>query len=451
MKHQQYLKNSILLLLLSLFIITTYSQLPKGDRILAWQVDMAQNNNYDSAYAYAQIGCMESIHLTFAWSSIEPNSGIFDLNYISNVLDIANIYYPAYGTKVELQIPTMNTNVKVTPTDLILTDFDDIMMINRFKTLLDTLFAHIPNVQLSALNIGNESDIYMGSNAIEYNQYKTFLDSIVPYAKQLYFNLHGESLKVGTTFSYHGLVQTSTSSLCQMINNGLDIIALTYYPLNSDFTMKSPSVVNSDFSSLVGIYSDTLQPIYFTECGYASSDSCNSSNALQAQFYQNVFNSWDNYYDNIKYLTIFKSTDWSQQEVSDLGTFYGITDIKFLEFLKTLGVRTWDNNGTNKPAYETILCELNTRAWCSGNCNITGINKKEEINIIKIYPNPTNGLINIDTKKLIEKIKIYTVTGNLSFTSDDKILDIHSLSNGIYYLSIEFESGKIERKKIIKL
>ena len=73
---------------------------------------MAQNNNYDSAYAYAQTGCMESIHLTFAWSSIEPTSGLFDSNYISNVLDIANIYYPAYGTKVELQIPTMNTNVK---------------------------------------------------------------------------------------------------------------------------------------------------------------------------------------------------------------------------------------------------------------------------------------------------------------------------------------------------
>ena len=105
---------------------------------------MAQNNNYDSAYAYAQIGCMESTHLTFAWSSIEPTSGVFNSNYISNVLDIANIYYPAYGTKVELQIPTMNTNVKVTPTDLISIDFDDIIMINRFKTLLDTLFTLYP-------------------------------------------------------------------------------------------------------------------------------------------------------------------------------------------------------------------------------------------------------------------------------------------------------------------
>jgi len=444
------MKNLIILLLLSLFTINTYAQLPKGDRILAWQVDMAQNNNYDSAYAYAQTGCMESVHLTFAWSSIEPSTGNFDASYISNVLDIADIYYPAYGTKVELQIPTMNTNVKVTPTDLVSTDFDDIIMINRFKTLLDTLFTHIPNVQLSALNIGNESDIYMGTDAIQYNQYKTFLDSIVPYAKQLYFNLHGTDLKVGTTFTYDGLVGASTSSLCQTVNNGLDIIALTYYPLNPDFTMESPSVVNSDFSSLVGIYSDTLQPIYFAECGYASSDSCNSSYALQAQFFQNVFTSWDTYYDNIKYLTLFKTTDWSQQEVNDLGIFYGITDIIFLEYLRTLGVRTWDNDGTNKPAYETILCELNARGWCSVNCIITGIDEKVNINTVRIYPNPNNGLINIATEKTIEKVKIYNSIGELSLISDKNTIVINELSNGIYYLSIQFETGEIERKKLMK-
>ena len=206
---------------------------------------------------------MESIHLTFAWSSIEPNAGNFDANYINNILDIADIYYPAYGTKVELQIPTMNTNVKVTPTDLVSTDFDDLTMINRFKVLLDTLFIHIPNVELSALNIGNESDAYMGTDVTQYNQYKMFLDSVVPYAKQLYFNLHGTDLKVGTTFTYDGLVEASTSSLCQTVNNGLDIVSTTYYPLNPDFTMESPAVVSSDFSNLVNIYSDTLKPIYF--------------------------------------------------------------------------------------------------------------------------------------------------------------------------------------------
>ena len=37
------MKNITTLLLLSLLTINTYAQLPKGDRTLAWQVDMTQN------------------------------------------------------------------------------------------------------------------------------------------------------------------------------------------------------------------------------------------------------------------------------------------------------------------------------------------------------------------------------------------------------------------------
>jgi len=214
--------------------------------------------------------------------------------------------------------------------------------------------------------------------------------------------------------------------------------------------MKSPSVVNSDFSSLVGIYSDTLQPIYFAECGYASSDSCNSSDALQSQFFQNVFTAWDTYYDNIKYLTIFKTTDWSQQDVNDLGIFYGISDNIFLEYLRTLGVRTWNNDGTNKLAYETILCELSNRGWCSINCGITGIDEQIKTDFISVYPNPTSGLINIYTKKSVKQIKIYNSSGELSFATKNTTININEFSHGIYYLSVQFETGEIERKKLIK-
>jgi len=444
------MKNS-LILLLSLITLNTYAQLPKGDRVLAWQVDIAQNNNYDSAYYYAQEGCMESIHLFFPWSTIEVTNGDFDSTYIANTLDLLNIYHPVRNVKAELQIATVNTVTKETPSDLLSVDFDDPIMINRFKIFLDTLFAHIPDLELSALNIGNESDIYWGTDAVKYSQYKVFLDSIVPYAKQLYFNLHGTNLKVGTTFTFHGLTATSTSALCQNVNNSLDIIALTYYPINPDFTMASPSVVNSDFSSLVGIYSDTLQPIYFVECGYSSSGICNSSELKQSQFYQNIFSAWDAYSDNIKYLTIFKTTDWSQLEVDDFAIYYGISDVIFLEYLRTLGVRTWDNNGTNKLAYETILCELSNRNWCSTSCDITGINDHTETSNIQIYPNPSNGLINIETGNSIQQIYIYNNIGSLNLVSQNTTINMSELPSGIYYISVQFESGEIERKKLIKL
>lgn len=433
-----------------LISIQSFAQFPKGDRILAWQVDMAENANYDSTFAYAQRGCMESIHLFYTWSAIEPNAGTFDASFISNTLDIANIYYPAFGIKVEMQLATMNTNVKETPADLQLTDFDAPIMISRFKTLLDTFFTHIPNVELAVLNIGNESDIYMGNDNSKYNAYKTFLDSVTPYAKQLYFNLHGADLKVSTTFTYDGLTQPSTSALCQIVNADVDVISTTYYPLNSDFTMESPSVAGSDFANLVSIYSDTLQPIYIVECGYASSNTCNSSEVLQAQFFENVFSAWDTYIDNIKYLTIFKTTDWSQQEVDDLGTYYGITDTIFLEYLRTLGVRTWDNNGSNKLAYETILCELNDRNWCSVECNLTGIKNQDISPLITIYPNPTSREINIKTDKSIRRISMFDSIGRLYIGDSAKSIDINNLSRGIYYIVVEFETGEIYKSKIVK-
>jgi len=439
------------ILILGFFIsVSSFAQLPKGDRILAWQVDLAENNNYDSAFVYAQTGCMESVHLFYTWSGIEPTFGTFDESFINNTLDIANIYYPAYNTKVELQIAPINTNVKETPSDLLSTNFNDQTMIDRFKTLLDTVFQHIPNLELSALNIGNESDIYMGTNSSQYSAYKTFLDSVVPYAKQLYFNLHGTDLKVGTTLTFEGLTSVSTSALCQSVNNSLDIVALTYYPLNPDFTMESPSVVNVDFANLVSIYSDTLQPIYFVECGYASSDTCNSSEILQAQFYENVFTAWDTHYDNIKYITFFKTTDWSQQTVNDLGVYYGFSDPIFLEFLRTLGVRTWDNNGNNKLAYEVILCELSYRNWCAVNCNLTSVKNQQIKPTVSIYPNPTDGLINIETERKIKNISLFDNVGKLNSISANKIVNINNLTAGIYYIVIEFETGDIYRDKIIK-
>ncbi len=444
------MKNRFIFILLIFVTFNAYSQLPKGDRIFAWQVDMAQNNNYDSAYAYAQTGCMESIHLFFTWSSIENSNGNFNTSYIANTLDIIDIYHPAYGIKAELQIATLNTVAKETPSDLLLVNFDTPIMINRFKGFLDTLFTHIPNLELTALNIGNEANIYWGTDATKYSQYKTFLDSVIPYAKQLYFNLHGTDLKVGTTFTFDGLTSASTSALCKSVNDSLDIVSLTYYPLNPDFTMEAPSVVSNDFANLISIYSDTLQPIYFAECGYASSDSCNSSNLQQALFFQNVFTSWDTYYDNIKYLTIFKTTDWSQQEVNDFAVYYGISDNIFLEYLRTLGVRTWNNDGTNKFAYETILCELSDRGWCSVNCSILGIDEQIKTDFFSLYPNPTSGLINIETKKSVKKIKIYNGLGELKLSTKKTSINLNEFANGIYYLSIQFETGEIERKKLIK-
>lgn len=430
---------------LSFFVaIGCFAQQPKGDRHISWVVDMTENENYDSAMRYALSACMESIHLAQNWSALESSAGSYDFT----LLDIAEIYYPAYNVEVELQIATINTVAKETPADLMSVAFDHPTMISRFKSLLDSIFVHMPNVTLTSLNIGNEHDVFMGIDASQYAAYKTFLDSVVPYAKQKYMALHGVDLTCGTTFTHGGLTSSATKALCQTVNQDLDIVAVTYYPLNNDFTMKDPSVVDTDFNLLVQNYSDTTQPIHFVECGYSSSTVCNSSEQKQSDFYKNVFTTWDDLKSSIKNISVFKSTDWSGSRIQAFKDYYGVQDTIFGEYLRTLGVRTWQGNGSNKLAYNTIKCELAKRNWCTVSCPNSSVASIASPKTT-VYPNPTSGFIYIDTQEKIESINIYNSIGVLIDLTNLKNMDVSGLKPGLYYLQI-IMNNQVEIKKFVK-
>jgi hypothetical protein len=74
-------------------------------------------------------------------------------------------------------------------------------------------------------------------------------------------------------------------------------------------------------------------------------------------------------------------------------------------------------------------------------------------NSVKVYPNPTNSIVNITSDFIIESIELYDIQGRILFTSmennNQSILDISSKSKGIYFLKIKTENGsKVE--KVIK-
>lgn len=446
--------KKLLFLSFILFSIQSFSQAPKGDRILAWQIDKTENDNYDSAFGYAINGCMESIHLSSVWSSIDTNGGDFDQSFIAGFFDVMDIFFPIVGIDVELQIAPINTNVLEMPTDLVGLPFSDLTVINRFKQTLDTVFAHIPNVTLSTLNIGNEHNIYMGSDPLLYNQYKTFLDSVVPYAKQLYFNLHGTSLNVGTTFTLIEMIEPNQAPLCQYVNAGLDVISATYYPQGDTAFFPTITHINDHLDTLINQYPDTSQKIYFTECGFASSTFIGSSEALQADFYSNMFASWDLHSDRLKYLTIFKTTDWSQDEVDTFAVYYGLIDSSFTEFLRTLGVRTYAGDGTNKLAYEAIRCELDARNWClATTCNTTSL-EETKTSQLSLYPNPSDNYISIKLTDFdMEEVLLFNANGKRLkvYNTALNAIDISELSEGVYFIQVSNSIGEKLTKKFLKL
>jgi hypothetical protein len=72
-------------------------------------------------------------------------------------------------------------------------------------------------------------------------------------------------------------------------------------------------------------------------------------------------------------------------------------------------------------------------------------------NLFSIYPNPTNGLLIINSASTVSEISVYNNLGQLLLTSEktDQV-DISSLSDGIYFVKIKAENGQTETKKVVK-
>ncbi|MDE2345911.1 MAG: hypothetical protein KGL13_05535, partial [Gammaproteobacteria bacterium] len=143
------------------------------------------------------------------------------------------------------------------------------------------------------------------------------------------------------------------------LNQYSDVVQVTYYPLNNDFTPESPSVVGTDFNTITGLYPGRI--IYFLEAGYPSSTQCGSSQAQQAQFIDNVFTAWDQHINQIKLISFFTLTDFSPQTVSQLESYYGLSSPCFGQYLGTLGLMTY--SAQQKQAYMELNTDAHVRGW----------------------------------------------------------------------------------------
>ena len=87
----------------------------------------------------------------------------------------------------------------------------------------------------------------------------------------------------------------------------------------------------------------------------------------------------------------------------------------------------------------------------------------ERINLsevgLDIYPNPTDGLVNIEFRldqMMAHQLNIFNVQGQLMFseavngTSNTIAIDLSDLTNGIYFVSIHNENGLVKTSKLIK-
>lgn len=433
------------ILFLSFFVcsmLVAFGQVPAGDRIISMQVDVSELEDYDSGIARAKSMCVSVVHSAFSWGGMEPEPGQIGGD-LFNLLDVVNFYYPANNLSIELNIPVLNTVVKDVPSDLADVDFDDPIMIERFEILLDSIFTHLSDVNIVALNIGNESDIILGIDEDKIQEFKTFFAAVKVYANDLYMELHDEPLDIGTTLTFEAFENEVMWPLYEDLNEAADIISVTYYGMTDGFQVKDPLEVFDDFQTLADRYPVDSKMIYMVEVGYPSSAVNGSSEAKQASFYENVFGAWDSYIDQFALVSIFKLTDWSQAEADAFGEFYGFPDNDgFTEFLRTLGIRTYEGEGEDKFAVESIKCAAGIRDFCDTGCATEVLEVSTEKKF-KVFPNPSSDQVHVEGDPTsYDKVVLRDMLGTVvEEFGQSEILDISRIPSGIYLLQFSFQGN----------
>ncbi len=349
-------KGAILLISFLLFfnnLCLAKDVVPKGDRFFALDITMASDNDYDEALKQALKAGIDATNLAIFWDDYENEPGKY--NPEVDWLEIANIYYPAKNLKISLTISVIDTNQKRLPDDLQNLAFNDPKVVHRFKKFLDHVFNKITNLDLVSISIGNEVDGYLSQQTGYWSEFEDFYKQTSTYART-----KRDDLQVGTKAMFYGLTGQHQKEI-KALNRYSDVILVTYYPLNEDFSVRDPSAVFTDFDKLSKIY--TERDIHFLESGYPSGKECGSSEKLQAEFIENILLAWDQHSDQIKYISLTWLTDTAKENVVTMRHYYGVQDNKFACFLGTLGLRTYSGSGRDKMSFRNLIDQIKRRGW----------------------------------------------------------------------------------------
>lgn len=142
----------------------------------------------------------------------------------------------------------------------------------------------------------------------------------------------------------------------------------------------------------------------------------------------------------------FQNTDSAVQLTADPpgGTFSGMGVFGGYFYPMIAGNGNWvltyeytDGNGCSNSATQTVIV------------GPTGIEEATE-NGISIYPNPTDGVLNITGDIDILEIQMYDVNGQMVYSGTERTIDMSTYSTGMYFIKIASADGNVFSAKVLK-
>lgn len=327
---------------------------PAGDRLLGLALSPPQAGDEGDALLTALSSGVQTTSKSIPWETIEVAPWTYDpaveLDLLANGALLGEL-----GMGLVLSVSPIDTNRLRLPADLAGLPLDHPLVIARFDDLLAHVLDLLPTVPLVTLVIGNEVDVWLGEDPQRWNEYAHFFEATSTFAR-----LYRPGLPVVTKMTFGGLVGPQAPLAALLIAHS-DAVAASYYPLNPDFTVRSPLDVPADLHLLADTWPDF--PILLLECGYPSGSLTGSSEFLQAVFVHEVFVTWDSLRSRMPLVEFTLLTDLSPDWVALLMEFFGIYDPIFADYLGSLGLRTWPLFGQDKLAFWTFAAEAAARGW----------------------------------------------------------------------------------------
>jgi len=87
---------------------------------------------------------------------------------------------------------------------------------------------------------------------------------------------------------------------------------------------------------------------------------------------------------------------------------------------------------------------------CEQACDPMQVDQQTEENSFQIFPNPSNGLISIQTKNGVRNWSVWNAIGKKVITGNEASTDLSHLSKGMYWIQVEDIQGKVFTAKWIK-
>ncbi|MBL8026235.1 MAG: hypothetical protein JNL74_07480 [Fibrobacteres bacterium] len=344
------MKTLIILIALTAFISAFERPLPMGDRFLGFQLSVGDTGSMFSSLVTSHRSGGSVATLDMAWDDVEDTLG--NLKDPNLQIKYANIMYKYYPMKVIVILSSLDTDTSRVPKQLKNRPLQDSVVVAHYLRAAEYVLAGLPDVEVHAFVIGNETDNYLKSRPAKWPEYKAFYGKVADSLRARH-----PSIKIANKNTWFGLKYYNRSDVIEL-NLKSDLIFVNYYMLDTMFQVVNPVKLHTDFDTLCALF--PAKKIYISEFGCPSADSfVNGSEDLQRQFVVESFKAWDSHADQIKCFYYFWLNDISQRDLDMFAAWYGNSAPWFMAWLGTMGFIARD--GREKPAFHAYREEFEAR------------------------------------------------------------------------------------------